>query len=300
MIPLLLSLTFGGGVACLYFGLTAPPPLAGESVSRPRSSPLTRIRGLLASPELRDFLIRAGLPGVSPRDFALFAIGTGVASAVATHVLIGWGVVTAGAFLLGLAAPVAYYGRRHERRRAALQAALVEAIAELRDAIRIGLAVPEAFVALARTGPEVLRPELGGLVAEMRLRGFPEALTRLRDRLADPLFDVVCASLLLNDELGGRHLSQVLDRLVEAVRSELRVQEDLRAQQARNVLSARIVAAIPLVLLLAVRALNPRYVAVFDAWPGPLLLAGCATSVALGYAAMRWMTRLPGDRRVLV
>ena len=30
-----------------------------------------------------------------------------------------------------------------------------------------------------------------------------------------------------------------------------------------------------------------------------MLLAGCLGSIALGYAAMLWLTRLPGDRRVL-
>ena len=65
-------------------------------------------------------------------------------------------------------------------------------------------------------------------------------------------------------------------------------------------LSARIVAAAPLVALVGLRATNPRYLGVFDSVWGQLVLLGCALCVALGYAAMLYLTRLPGQRRVLV
>src|SRR5207248_1136995 len=158
----------------------------------------------------------------------------------------------------------AYYLQRHDRRRAAVQRALVEAIGQLRDGIRTGLSVPEALRGLAESGPEVLRPEFARLVRELGMAPFEDALSGMQARLADPLFDTVAAALLLNDRIGGRNVSQVLDRLAHATREQLRVQEELRAYQARNVLSARIVAAVPLVVLVVIRQINPAYLAVFD------------------------------------
>jgi hypothetical protein len=68
---------------------------------------------------------------------------------------------------------------RHDRRRAALQAALADAIAQLRDAIRSGLSVQEAFVALARSGPALGRMVLGtGVEEPERQRGNPGRRTR--------------------------------------------------------------------------------------------------------------------------
>ena len=58
-------------------------------------------------------------------------------------------------------------------------------------------------------------------------------------------------------------------------------------------------AALPLLLLFAIRRINPAYVAVFDSPWGQVLLAGCVASVAVGYVGMLWMTRLPVDQRVL-
>src|SRR5689334_4018838 len=124
-VPLALSLALGAGVYLLFLGLTAPPAPAAATPPR---------RGALA-----EFLVRAGLPEVAPRDFALVALGTGAIAGLAAQLLLGWGLVSLLAAAAAAAAPVAYYARRHDRRRAALEAALVDAIAQLRDGIRTGL-----------------------------------------------------------------------------------------------------------------------------------------------------------------
>jgi tight adherence protein B len=285
MIPLLLSLTFAGGVYLTFNGLV-----------RPRAAWLGSLRLQTA----RDFLNRAGLHEVTARDFCLFSVASGALAALVAQLFLGWGVVSGLVGALGLLGPYAYYVRRHDRRRAAIQDALVEAIEQLRDAIRTGLSVHEALAGLARSGPEALRGEFASLSRDARLLGFDSALGATRDRLSDPVFDVVACALAINDRLGGRLVSQVLDRLAEATRAQLRIEHEVRAHQARTVLSARIVAAAPLVALIGLRASNPRYLAIFDSLAGQLVLIGCAASIALGYAAMLYLTRLPGQRRVLV
>lgn len=284
MIPLLLSITFGTGVYLVYEGLTAPPPRSARAWW----------------PEaLQSSFVKAGLGEASPRDMLLVATGAGLLAGGVSQLILGWGVVSLLAAGLGGVTPLVYFIQRHGRRRTEMQTAMVDAIGQLRDAIRTGLSVSEALVGLARGGPAVLRPELTTLVREMRLMGFESAISAMQERLADPVFDVVATSLLLNDRLGGRNVSQVLDRLAYATRAQLRIHEELRALQARNVLSARIVAAVPIVVLIAIRQVNPVYLSLFDDWPGQLLLAGCLLSIFIGYAGMRWLTRLPAERRVL-
>jgi tight adherence protein B len=289
VIPLLLSMGLATGVYLTYEGLTNPRPAASGEEARPR-----RLR------RLEDFLIRAGLRDVTPREFLLFSVLAGALAGVAAQLFLGWGVVSALAAAVGLLGPYAYYIRRHDRRRAAIEAGLVEAIEQLRDAIRTGLSVPEALAGLGRTGPEALRAEFNTLGRETRLLGFEGALRSMRDRLADPVFDIVAAALTINDRLGGRQVSQVLDRLAEATRAQLRVQQEVRAQQGRTVLSARIVAAAPLAALIGLRTTNPGYLSVFDSVWGQMVLVACAACVGFGYAAMLYLTRLPGQRRVLI
>ena len=291
MIPLVLSLLLGAGVLLLYEGLTDPHP-AGEA--RPEW-----LRRAGVEHRVAPFLTRAGLVDVTPRGFLLFSLGSGVAAGALSEFFLGWGVVAALASGLGLVAPFAYYVHRHDRRRAAVQASLADAIGQLRDSIRTGLSVQEALIGLSRNGPVALRPEFARLLRETHLDGFEKALQAMRDRMADSVFDLVAAGLALNDRLGGRNVSQVLDRLAHATRAQLRIEGEVRAYQARNVHSARVVAAIPLLLLVAIRRVNPAYVAIFDGGWGQVLLAGCVVSIALGYAGMVWLTRLPGEQRVL-
>ncbi|MGE3599796.1 MAG: type II secretion system F family protein, partial [Dehalococcoidia bacterium] len=97
--------------------------------------------------------------------------------------------------------------------------------------------------------------------------------------------------------LGGRNLGPVLESLSRAVRGTARAEQEVRALQARNVLSARIVAVLPLALIAAIRGLNPGYLDPFATPTGQVLLALCLLSVAGGYAAMLRAARLPMPRR---
>jgi tight adherence protein B len=282
---LLLSLALAGGVYFTFDGFV-----------RPRGTRAPRERARAA----REFLVRAGLRDVTLRDFVLFSLASSALAGVLAQLVLGWVAVSALAGMVGLLGPYAYYIRRHDQRRSAIQEALVEAIEQLRDAIRTGLSVQDALSGLARTGPEVLRAEFATLSRDARLLGFEESLVAMRERLADPVFDIVACALSINDRLGGRLVSQVLDRLADSTRAQLRIEQEVRAHQARTVLSARIVAAAPLVALIGLRATNPRYLGIFDSVVGQAVLIGCAASIALGYAAMLYLTRLPGQRRVLV
>jgi tight adherence protein B len=284
VIPLLLSVALAGGVYLTYDGF-----------ARPRQFAPRRVRAQAA----REFLVRAGLHEVTLRDFVVFSLLSGTVAGGVAQLALGWIAVSVLAAGAGLLAPYAYYVRRHDRRRRAIQDALVEAIEQLRDAIRTGLSVQEALAGLAHTGPHVLRADFATLARDARLLGFDAALRAARDRLADPVFDVVATALAINDRLGGRLVSQVLDKLAESTRAQLRIEHEVRAHQARTVLSARIVAAAPLVALVGLRATNPRYLSIFDSPGGQMVLIGCAAAVALGYLAMLYLTRLPIQRRVV-
>jgi tight adherence protein B len=283
---LILSIVFGAGVYLLYEGLTRPARWAPDQRRRWR--------------DVEVFLARAGVRNVSAAGFLLFCLAAGVVSGVVAQLVLGWSIVSLLAAAVGAVAPLLYFVQRYDRRRGALQGALADSISQLRDSIRSGLSVQQALIGLARSGPAELRPEFAILVREARLVGFEPAIRAMRDTLADPVFDVVAAALVLNDQVGGRNVSQVLDRLAHATRAQLRIHEELRAYQSRNVLSARIVAAVPLIVLVAIRSLSPEYLTLFDGWVGQLVLGGCVLSIAAGYAGMRWLARLPGEQRVLV
>ena len=283
--PLILSLTFAVGLLLVFLSATGRWVPTREEQARPST--------------LRAFLDRNGAGQVGVRDFILVSTAGGALLALVTQLAFGWPMVGVAAFFLGLTLPAWYLTNRHQRERTAIQAALAEAVDSLRSAVRAGLSVEEALASLARNGPEVLRAPLTDLARDLRVSGFEEAIRRSRERIADPVFDMVAAALLMSHRVGGRNLSTVLEALSRSVRQTIQVEQELRAHQAKNVLSARIIAALPLGLILIIRGLNPDYLDVFSSAEGQWILALCLLSVAVGYAGMLRATRLPGEERVL-
>jgi tight adherence protein B len=286
-----LALGFGLGIFLAYEGLTDPRPLdpAGWLAAR---------RAWLARP-IAEFLAGAGLPDVAPRDFALASGATGLVGAAAAQLTLGWPLVALAGFLLGLALPFGYYARRRDERRARLRAELADAIDQLAAAVRAGLSLGEALAALAAHGPPGMRPEWAALARDQRLGGLSPALDAFRARLADSVVDTIALAMMLAEETGGRNLTAALDRLAVAVRGRVQLLAAARAEQARHRLTAQVIAALPLALLLLVHAISPDYLAVYDTWGGQVAIGVAALMVGLGYALMLAVARLPDDPRVL-
>ena len=207
--------------------------------------------------------------------------------------------MTAAAASVGLALPGWYHGQRRRLRRAAVEEAVAEAVGALRDSVRVGLSLEEALGALGRTGPEPLRAVFRGIERDVRLHGFDEALQRARQEVADPVFDSLAVALAMSYQVGGRNLTAVFEGLHRSVRGTVRARREIRAEQGKHVLSARVIAALPLVLVATVRATSPDYLEVFSQPAGQAVLALCLLSVACGYAGMLRAASLPEEGRVL-
>ena len=240
-----------------------------------------------------------GADGAGLRELAPASAASAAAAGLLSQILFGWPVVTLAAAASGLLLPSWYYRQRALRRRAEVEEAIGEAVETLRDAVRIGLGVEQALRALAQTGPVALRPVFSGIEQDLRIAGFEEALQRARERLREPLFDTLCVALQTAYRIGGRNLAAVLDGIAGSVRGSVTVRREVRANQAQNVLSARVIAALPVLLILVIRGSNPDYLRAFSEPAGQAVLACCLLSVALGYAVMLRQASLGGGERVL-
>ena len=282
-----LSLFAIAGLVSAYRALTRP---VGNA----------RVAGHRGGWRLAAFLERAGVRGqAAPGAFVALSLGTAAAGGLACYLLLDWALLALVGAGVGLVAPGLYFERRGRRKRGEMQAALVDAIGQLRASLAGGQSVQQALVALARTGPLPLRPEFADLARDLPRHGVVPALRLMQARLADPLFDTFAGALVINDRIGGRQIGPVLEQLARAARAELLLQEESRAQQASTVLQARIIAALPWALLVLIREANPGYLAPFDGPEGQLLLVVCGVVTAVAYRAMLWLGRLPGEGRNL-
>ena len=145
--------------------------------------------------------------------------------------------------------------------------------------------------------PPALRPEFRSLARDIHRMGLAPALRLFRERMADPVVNRFIDALILNDATGGRLLGPMLEQLARSTRAQLLLQDELRAEQSDLVLQAQLAAATPWLLLVAIRVINPAYLASLDSPLGQVILACCGLLTAAGYLWMRWLGRLPDERR---
>ena len=146
-------------------------------------------------------------PGRLPQLTA--GVAAGLVAAVGVWLICGWPVPTLAALAAGLLVPRWWAHRAETAALASRTDAIAEVAAGLRDAVRGGLGVTDALGGLARWGPVALRPALGQLAADAAALGLPDALEGFARRLADPLADVLAATLALNHRLVLCSLSAV-------------------------------------------------------------------------------------------
>ena len=284
--PVVLSVTFAIGLLLIFLALTATAAAVQPTVRTSWDTWGSRLRASAGGE-------------IGARELLVSSTASGVMLAAVTYLWLGWPVLALAAGLTGTLLPGWYFRTRAKRRRRTVEVAVTEAVEALRDAARVGMSLEEALRMLGRSGPLPLRDTFRAIERDLQFGGLEPALRGARERVADPAFDTFVAALLMSYRVGGRHLADVLDNLARSVRASTRARREAEAAQAQHVLSARVIAALPLVLILAIRATNPEYLAVFASAAGQGVLALCLLSVVAGYAGMLRATQLPVGRRVL-
>lgn len=184
---------------------------------------------------------------------------------------------------------------RNRRERAEAWPDVVDNIA---SAVRAGMSLPEALVAVGERGPEVLREPFVAFGRDYGASGrFGESLDALKDRLADPIGDRVIEALRIAREVGGGDLGRVLRTLSGFLRDDLRTRGELEARQSWTIGAARLSAAAPWIVLSFV-AFQPGALASYATVTGVFVLTGGAAASFVAYRLMLRLGRLPEEARI--
>jgi len=208
------------------------------------------------------------------------------------YIATAWPIAVIAGGAVGAAVPQMLMRSRDERARLERREAIAELSARLRDAIRSGIGIADALANAAENAPSRIRMDLRRLVSEARVSDLPHAVGAFAERVSDPSADLLASALGTSERLGSRNLSVVPDALAEATSAQAAAASEARARQTRNRVSARIVAAVPILLLLAIRQANPAYLAPFETASGQTVLALAFALIWVGYVAMQRAARI--------
>lgn len=240
----------------------------------------------------------AALPGADWR--ALVAGEAALAGAVtaATWTLTGIAVVAGATGVAAAAAVRIALAVRASRLRRERQDAVLESVRMLRGLIESGaVGVQQGLAVLAERGPRALRPEFALIVAAGASGRQTSAWAAARERVADPLFDMLCAAVLVQRPAGGA-LAPLFADLEESVAGIHEVEREAEALQVQARSAAGLVVMLPLAFLLVLSLLRSPYLDAYHTPAGSAFLAAMLAVIGLSYLwVLRWL-RLPGEPRL--
>jgi tight adherence protein B len=179
-----------------------------------------------------------------------------------------------------------------KRRRKKIMAQLPVALDIILRAIRAGHSLEKVLTVVAREIPPPLGDEMARMCHQLDLGvSFESALHDAAGRIGLRDFNFFAISLIIQRQSGGS-LSEVLENIIYVLirRQEIRLKTAALTAEART--TSYILAAIPIVIWIAVSALNPGYLDFFlRTTTGQKLLALCIGLLVIEFLIMRWMMR---------
>jgi tight adherence protein B len=248
---------------------------------------------------LGDLLASAGIEKVTGTGLIATCLGLGLFVALVFFAVSHSWPISVCFGLFGAWLPMAVVRWRATKRTAVMRQLWPDVVDHLRSAIRAGLSLPEAIIQRGENGPEELRHVFRDFGADYRAGGqFDGSLTKLKDRLADPVADRIVEALRLTREVGGSDLGKLLGTLAEFLREDARTRSELEARQSWTVNAARLAVAAPWIVMLLL-ATRPEAVQAYNTPMGAGVLLGGLVVSLICYSVMLRIGALPPDERVL-
>jgi tight adherence protein B len=234
---------------------------------------------------LADELRRAGL-SMSPAGFVQLCL-VGVATGATLGMLMSSPVFVVVFGLFGALLPFLWLRRRQRQRLEAFQSQLPDAIDMLVSAMKAGYSFQAAMNFIGQETPAPLGPEFARFYDEQRLGiDVRSALLSLQTRVDSMDLKMFVTAVLVQRETGG-NLGEVLANISDIMRERFALEGELETLTAESRLSARILAALPVLVFLGMFALNPGFMRPMLQHPaGQAMLALALVSVGLGYLVM--------------
>jgi len=224
----------------------------------------------------------------TPGTFITISVGLAAALSASAFILSQSAVPTLLAGLAGLSFPLFYVRRLKKRRIRRFEEQFPEAIDLLGRSIRAGHALPTGLKVVAEESPEPMSTEFRQIFEEQKF-GLPleDSLLGLADRIDLVDVRIFVTAILIQREVGG-NLAEILDKIAYTSRERFMLQRQIRVYTAQGRLTGYILAAMPILLGLAITALNPEYMAIlFEEPTGKVLIAAAAVMQFLGFLTIR-------------
>lgn len=188
----------------------------------------------------------------------------------------------------GFAGPYVYAARKRAARLRQFEEQLPEALDFVARAMRAGHAFSVALEMLAAESQEPIRSEFRQVFNEMNLgSSLDSALKGLATRVDIIDIKFFVSAVLLQRETGGS-LGEVLSKLSHTIRERFRLKGHVRALTAHSRLTAVVLSAMPIVVVMLLSAAQPSYLRILAVDPlGRFLAIAAVIAQVMAYIVIK-------------
>lgn len=192
-----------------------------------------------------------------------------------------WFVVGAAA---GLGLPFLVIRHLEQKRRERLDRQLIDGVMTLASGIRAGLNMVQAIELLVTNSAGPIQEEFRQLLREYRMGlDLSQAMHRTAERIRSTHYRLLFSALQMHRRRGG-DVGATLDSLAESIREIQRLEGKLDAVTAQGRTQARMMAAMPVLLLALLYTIEPKGVTSLFTEPlGRIILAVAAALVVIAF-----------------
>lgn len=246
----------------------------------------------------RRDLLRAGLQ-IKPTQFFLFRLMLALGGGALTGVLLlSQGTVwqlagTVGGLIIGYLLVRPFLGYKQRKRLDAFEKQFADGLDIMVGGLESGSSLTAAVQLVGREMPAPLSTEFSRVVRDASLgMSYEDAFKAMHERLPSDDLGMLVSAISVQFRVGG-NLATVLRTLSETVRERLRIRGEIKTLTAQQRMTARLVTAVPFIMIAFLLALNRAYMTqIFE--PGPqriFALIGVA-GIVLGNLAIRRTLRI--------
>ena len=249
---------------------------------------LSRLLGRLQFVRKLDRMLAQADLQITVSRLLLFCVVAGLMAALAAYTVTPSLVVVVALGLAAGAAPVFHVSWVRKKRLRKFLEHLPDALDLMSRSLAVGHAFSESLHQIGAEMPDPVATEFRIAFEEQKL-GLPLklALQHLGERV--PLLDLrLCVTAILIQRETGGNLAEILEKVSATMRERFKVMEEFRTMTTASRGSAWILCLLPVVIILATTAINPRHMGVLFSDPrGHYILATAALMQFLGVISIR-------------
>ena len=287
------ALCAGLGVTAAIVAVAVPPPAPLDEAVVPSS--LHRYLSKRWKDE-RALAAGAGWTAFGAAGLAVVQAAAAIALGSGAALLTGLPVLGAAGAVAGVGLVRGTVAARMRSQQVIRQDAVLDSVRMLRQLLETGAtSVHTAVAVLGERGPAPLRSEFRVIAATSV--GRRQAWSAARQRIGEPLFDMLAAAVLVQGPVGGE-LAPLFADLEASVSSAQEVEREARALQVQARSAATIIVSLPIVFLVALSTLRSPYLDAYHNPAGQAFLLAMLAVMACSYMWMKRLLLLPGLQRV--